>query len=1152
MPSEADPRSPALNATVQASAGSGKTYLLVTRLLRLLLGGVRPDAILAITFTRKAAAEMQERLARRLFDWAALADAELDASLRHVGVAHPDAALRQRARGLFEDLMRAERPVQTTTFHAFCQELLRRFPLEADVPPGFELVERTGGLEQEAWDALFEEATRRPDDPIAAALEALFARCGSVAGTRAALLAFLQHRSDWWAYVHGEEHPLRAATDRLRSLLDVDPEADPLTAWWADAQRRHALGRFAELLRGHPSARTNAEHAALIETALTSTDPARARLAQVRTAFLTQKGDPRSRKASQTLTKALGGAGVEEFLELHERLCAELHALEDALARQATFAACAAWYRAGTRLLEHYQRLKRERRLLDFADLEWMSYRLLSEGDNAAWVQFKLDQRIEHLLVDEFQDTNPTQWRLLLPLLEELAAGASERARSVFLVGDAKQSIYGFRRAEPRLFGHAAQWLTEHLAARSCPLDTSWRSSPAIIDFVNRLFGEGELHARLSDFLPHKTHREELWGRVLLLPPVTAEEAPAAAEAALRDPLAEPRAERSDDRHYREGVAIAAEIHRLLQDPPTVGAGREAHRLGAGDVMLLLRTRTHAGEYERALREAAIPYLGSERGTLLESLETRDMVALLGTLVTPFDNIALATVLRSPLFDASDEDLMCLAGTPGATWMQRLADAAAAQPEGSALRRAQAHLARWQALAGRLPAHDLLDRIYSEGNLLARYRAASPPHLRERVEGNLNRFLELALEIDSGRYPSLSQFLLSLRGLRERPQDAPDEATPAVGERVRVLTIHAAKGLEAPIVFLADAAAVPVDARAHEAAVEWPVHSARPATFLLVGRRDQQDATTRAVLERRAAEQAREEANLLYVAVTRAAQALYVSGCRDKRGEEQGWYGAIARRHELDPAQVEAPHVLAEHLPPPELEPVAQARARAHPAPAAVDAALGRPLVTRPLFREIAPSLAVTPRLARGGAMAEDARQRGIAIHRFLDLLSRRDGRTHGPQAAPDAADPSRLRRQVAAELGRGPEDPQVHRWGEEAERVHGDPRLGFLFDGRGYESAYNEVPLYYEHDGALVHGVLDRLLLGADGAWLIDYKTRADVRAEALADYAVHYEQQMRLYAVGVAKLWPERPLKALLLFTACAGLHSVALEIGAANPHL
>jgi len=986
--------SPQHSATVMASAGTGKTWLLVTRLVRLLVESVPPDSILAITFTRKAAAEMATRLSERLYTLSVMDVAERAQALREMGI-EPNESLLETVTNLYENHLFESRQLRVTTFHAFCQELLRRFPLEADVPAGFEVLDGSRLLEEAAWDALVDEATRSPDSPVAADLEELFQCFNGHQGTRTALLRFLDHRSDWWAYTFGEPQPVDYAYHRLAEQLSVTMEGDPLREGLT-ATVRAELQNYAEMLLRHGTA-TLTKAAARIEEALITERSSEDRLSSFDLGLLRKSVVP---KPSKALAKSLGEDGQDRLIALHQRLSAWLLDIQDQFRRRRTLTLSHAWFRAGKRLLDHYQRLKIEQRVLDFSDLEWKAYILLNHADHAQWVQYKLDQRIDHLLIDEFQDTNPTQWHLIFPLLEELASGEGQGLRTAFLVGDAKQSIYRFRRAEPALFPAAQQWLRQQLHAVDHALSASWRSSPAIIEFVNRIFGKDPLRAQLAEFSEHSTHRNALWGRVEIMPLITDENDTPSSPAGFRNPLHRPREQVQDGRHRKEGEAIAARIHDLLQMATTVGEGAAARPMRYDDIMILVRNRTHVHSYEEALRAAGIPYITASRGTLLDCIEIGDVVALLQILIIPYNNLSLATVLRSPLFDCSDEDLMMLAAEPGDYWLERLLALTPRLTAGSPLARAAYWLPRWQALAGERPVHDLLDRIYSEANVAARYEAALPIHLRPRVRANLTRFIELALETDSGRYPSLSAFLQRLTTLKTQEDDAPDEAaeTTAAGS-VRLLTIHAAKGLEAPAVFLADSTTGVSSRHAYQALVRWPAHDSRPSHFLLCGKSSEAGSITTALLDDEARQEQREQINLLYVAITRAKQLLYISGCRPNRGAELGWYGAITAQLDDSEAIHQNGWSTSSGTPSPTLAQVVPI-----PAPLSIDPRLAKPAPLSSVDLEIAPSRTTADQ--SGSSSDEEGRERGLAIHRFLQLLS--------DVTQPDLA---AIRRQISNEL---------------------------------------------------------------------------------------------------------------------------------------
>lgn len=1102
--------------TVAASAGTGKTHLLVSRLLRLLLQGERPGAMLAITFTRKAAAEMHARLLERLRSLALLDDTTLDKTLAELDL-DPSPEHRARARTLFETLLHHDSQVKTATFHAFCQDLLRRFPLEADVPPGFELVERTRALQDAAWEAFTLELTQAAETPLAQAMDELLQLVG-YANTQSFLNQFLNYRSDWWAYTSHTAEPVKYASEQLQQQLKVDLEQDLAQGFLHNAQVRAELQQFAALLNAHKT-KTNQGHVQVIDNVLNINNYQESHLDQLWLCFFTTEGEPRARKTSGAQQKALGATGEQRMLELHDKLCAELITLRQHQHAQLTLRLSQHWFICGAHYLAHFQRLKRELRVLDFSDLEWQTYQLLNKSDNAQWVQYKLDERIDHILIDEFQDTNPTQWQLILPLLQEIAATPEPtRQRSVLLVGDGKQSIYRFRRAEPRLFNAASEWLQTHLSAQRLALTKSWRSAPAIIQYVNRLFGEGALHDKLPAFEMHTTVHMELWGQVTLLPLQYDSEKLPADVSQVRNLLTTPRYLHNPNRYYREGQAIAQQIMQLVQAPTPIKDGAQHRAASYGDILILFRRRTHIGEYERALRELNIPYIGDERGTLLSSLEIKDLVNLLQWLITPFDNLALAGILRSPLFSATDDDLITL--SRHRDWFGQLTRLAALADD-TALARAAKLLPQWLAYTRLLPVHDLLDRIYSQGNVIARFSAAYPPHLRNQVRANLTRFIELALEIDSGRYPSLTRFINQLQMLRQQSSEAPDQPASAVhSDCVQLMTIHAAKGLEAPIVFVADTANEKEKTPTARVLIDWPAAAPQPTALLLHKHTAHPNQHTERYLQQAEQQAAEEETNLLYVAVTRAKQFLYISANAAKKkidtNANLSWYGVICDRFHIAADTIEEAVVLESSGTAPVLStPAPQITSAAF----TIDPHLSQPLPLPRSWHEIAPSHTLAALEQTGRVSDVDGQWRGMLIHRLLQA------RCDNPQAAY-----AELQQRLTVDL---PVELFPACW-QEVTTVLADPALHFLFDSTQYQRAYNEVPVYYQADGALIHGIVDRLVITADSVYVIDYKTHRRTQHDELAQLAQQHQAQMAYYHTAAMRLWPGKHIKTALVFTA------------------
>jgi len=1103
---------PQRNTSVSASAGSGKTWLLISRLLHLLLSGVKPDAVLAITFTRKAAAEMQQRLLERLREISTLPDEALIKALDEIGMPTDEASC-QRARNLYETLLKQPRQVNITTFHAFSQQILRRFSLEADVPAGFELLDKTGVLEIEAWDALFAAVTKKPDSELAKNLEILFRCFNGLPSTKKSLSNFLLHRSDWWALAESAASPIESASTALQTQLDIDPEKRPdIKAWFE--QWQETIAELAGLIGMHETP-TNKKTQQSIQKTLADSDFSIDAVRAVK-AVIINKGNGKTKDlVKKTTKKSLGDAKADRLLEIQKQLAPACLDIEDMCARHNTYQTNTAWFQAGQAYLDYFQQIKQQQRLLDFTDLEWQACQLLNASHHANWIQYKLDQRIDHLLVDEFQDTNPTQWRLLLPLLEELAAGDSERSRSVFLVGDSKQSIYRFRRADAQLFSYARDWLSERLNATTTPLNTSWRSSPAIIDFVNLVFTDTTLGQHIGDFEPHSTNLNQVYGETHLLPLVCPdtddEDEP---DNTLRNPLEKPRLDKLNA-HDEEASIIANKIDALISSKTVIDDAGQQRAAHYGDVMVLVRSRTHLHRFEQAFQKLNIPYNSDSRGTLLSSVEIQDMQALLDTLNAPYNNLALARVLRSPLFSCSEQDLMTLSTYSKAKRLNWYAALQSSDTSAYAnLSRAKNLLQNWHSLAKKLPVHDLLDHIYCSGDVIARFKDSFPQHLHNRVVANLKRFIELALEIDSGRYPSLALFRSRLNVLNKQGKDGPDSAqTMSKQAKVDIMTIHMAKGLEAPIVFLVDSAATPdKNKNAYKAIVDWPSGELKPRLFQLATKKEMLDSKTAELIEQQNKLQQREDANLLYVAITRARQYLYISACKPTKAKELGWYDYISDQLDKQSLLNEDGGYIntTKNI-------IANINSN-EPAEPDVNIQLPDYLINNETVS--AAESSISPSHSEQSDNNTQSQLRGTVLHKMIEKLSIKTN-------ARDV-----VMNQIKNKYLSALDDEMFSQCWQEAVNIIDSAENTAIFGKENFEKAWNEVPISYTNNAnKKVNGIIDRLVQYQDHILIIDYKTHRDSNEQSLLE---EYKQQLQSYVEGVKNIWTDKPVKTCLLLTA------------------
>jgi ATP-dependent helicase/nuclease subunit A len=510
--------------------------------------------------------------------------------------------------------------------------------------------------------------------------------------------------------------------------------------------------------------------------------------------------------------------------------------------------------------------------------------------------------------------------------------------------------------------------------------------------------------------------------------------------------------------------------------------------------MVLVRSRTHLAIYEEALRARHIPFVSSRRGGLLDTLEAEDVQALLMFLITPFADLALAQVLRTPIFACSDTDLMSLISADKTSWWQRLQHL---ETPSSALQRAVGLLQSWLAIADKLPVHDLLDRIYFEGEVLARYSAVLPLEMRAKVAANLHAFMEIALSVDAGRYPSLPRFLQELREMRDSSDDAPDEGKlGTAGNAVRIYTVHESKGLEAPIVWLLDANAAKNNKDGNDVLLDWPTHEERSLHFSLYADQASRGKKRAPLFEQEAVQQAREEMNLLYVAMTRAQQALIVSGSgkgesKEEKKKAPSWYDRIAAA--VIPA--EAGIQMIEQASRSETNPLCcPLRGDIE----SLDSGLRRNDGGSKI--ELPAILPTGKRAARNSAQ----QQRGIWLHALLQHLT---------EGVTDEAELQQRLNITSIEI--------ESLW-QQAQHLRTLPNLARFFDAQQYQHATNEMP-YINAKGELKR--IDRLVEFDNEVWVLDYKLGD-------SEDAARYRAQMLEYRGAMQSVYAGKPVRCALIF--------------------
>jgi len=1059
---------PRHSVVVEACAGSGKTWLLVARMLRLLLAGAEPAELLAITFTRKAAQEMRQRLLELLRELALVNDEKVSELLveRGIHLAELEQAI-VKARGLYEHVLSSPQALTLDTFHSWFGRLIQVAPLNSGVPHGFTLTESTSELRREAYRQLMASLSSEKNGDIKTALIFLYEELGDF-NTKKLLDEFLDKRAEWWAC---NEDPAKGAPlDWLRDLCGEDALVDARLSLWRDDAWLKRIQHVARWLgQGTP---VNQKRAAAIETALSNGASVENFFALCHEFFGT---DDKNRSNTKTnallaaLEKDLGRDCVAVFEDECSLIADTLRHLQQRSVEKKVIQINKALFEIGTAYLDFYQTLKTDQRVVDFSDLEWHAYQLLHSGQHVAYMQSRLDARYKHILLDEFQDTNPLQWNIVRAWLD--AYGADIDRPSVFIVGDPKQSIYRFRRADPRVFSAAKNLLVAQ-GAMMLRTNQTRRNADAIVQVLNASMAQNPLYTS-------QTTLDNSAGAVWRLPLVSAEESDeqsVEATGGVRNPLVQPMQETEDLRRLEEGRTVVNALHvaRSL-------AMENGDPLPWSEVMLLVRRRTHLSAYETAFREAGIPFISGRRGGLLASLEVTDLIALLKFLITPSDNQALAHVLKSPIISATDDDLIVLSQRVELSWWKRLL---ALESKNATLQRAATLLTEWMDVAHFLPVHDLLDRILHQGELVQRYAQQAAHTNRSQVIGNLAAFTELALNMDAGRYPSLPKFIAALSDYQTGAEgDAPDEAqTDMQGENgadaVRILTIHSAKGLEARVVALVDANHSDAAKDTLGILCEWPLEEgSQQKHFSAFGRKKERGVARDALfkLEEQLAEQ--ENWNLLYVAATRAKQCLIISGVAGSKTpiNSDSWYARLQDVAEFD--------VLPKMA--------ADAQSVQH-----AQFTLSTFVAPHLLFpvRELKPS--------------SDAQLEGIALHSLMERLTNSSTiNSAWPILIPEAP---AIAKWLACNLALA----QIIR--AQAQAILGNVELERFFNPAHFRFARNEMEIVIQQKTVR----LDRVVVFNDAVWVLDFKR------QLLEIERADYEMQLNEYSTALRQIYQQEKI--------------------------
>ncbi|WP_291847615.1 double-strand break repair helicase AddA [Bradyrhizobium sp.] len=1141
---------PAASAFVSANAGAGKTHVLVQRVIRLLLAGVPPEKILCITFTKAAAANMAERVFSTLGDWVTLHNAALDRAIRETGIPHPDARLRKAARKLFAGALETPGGLKVQTIHALCTRLLQQFPFEANVPARFTVLDDRDQNEmmERANLQVFLDAARNPESATGQALTTAMASAADVTFKDVVREACLSRNFLAWTDAVGSAH---AAAAQISAALGVDPD-DRIE----DVEREIVDGAHLPRSRWSDAAialdsgnKSDQDRAMKLRAALAFSGAAQ--VEEYLGVFLTDERAPRK----SVLTKKF----VDNNPELGRQFEQEALRLTPLIAKRRAVIArdrTGALLHIATAASANYRREKQARGLLDYDDLIDKTLAML-DNVAAGWVHYKLDRGVDHVLIDEAQDTSPRQWDIVSHIISEFTSGSGARdgvIRTVFAVGDEKQSIFSFQGAAPREFDLRRRTLKKRFENAGLKFDPvtftySFRSGPEILHAVDHVFRKEDvfrsIHAVETGYPIHHALEDAGPGAIDLW------------ELAVSD-------DKQDIEGWRapfDGLSmtspevklarrIQAEIKALVEAGTLTGSGDDRRRLRYGDVLVLVRRRGNAFDAViQALKHAGIPVAGADRLKLTEHIAVVDLMNLADALLLPQDDLALAVALKSPLFGLTEDDLYEIAWQRKGTLRAALA---AHEASGGRLRDALRRLeACERRFAGETPFAFYAWLLGGDGG-----RARILRRLGHEANDALDEFLELALSYERKAPASLQGFMAWLRAA-----DLEVKRDMEISRNeVRVMTVHGAKGLEASVVFLVDTTTSPSDTQRLKL-IHLPQGNAgphAPGVVVWAGRKAEDPSAVAAARAAMLDDTEDEYRRLLYVAMTRAADRLIVGGCMPgnmKNVRPDCWYDLITKGLAESDLRLQEIETSAG---------VVKRYTRAEEA-SALAAPVFTVATTTPAERPSwlltpARSLPSTESVLRPSDPAESdgrpvrpsespgqrarALQRGSLTHRLL-------------QSLPDIPDGQR-RAAALAYLARNADG-----WTGEEQQALADGLLALIADARFAPvfaaGSRAEVPIVgrlRRADGqpVLVSGQVDRLVVTGREVLIVDFKTsQAPPGRPEEAPGA--YVRQLALYRAVLARLYPQLPVRAALLWTETPELTEVsahALEAELASHHL
>lgn len=1152
---------PLVSSWVGASAGSGKTKVLTDRILRLLLPredgspASKPDKILALTFTKAGANEMSLRLSKRLSLWAVMDEDALAKDMEDnlLGRAPKERELTE-ARKLFTRVVDTPGGLNIMTIHSFCQSILGRFPIEAGLPPNFTPLEeeRARILLNEAKKDILSKASTNVSSPLAQSI----ARISTLMTEDqfSSLLQNIMSERGQMAQLLKRTFGIDGLYTNLCQHFQIRAEIDEHQALLEFCTPEHIEERdlrdVCAVLACSKSV-TDQKKATNIQAFLDAPLPSRPLLYNAyKGSFLTAKNEILKALATKGVLAAMPQAETILLYEANRIL-----SFEEERKAIACVTASTDLFRIGDAIVNRYQSLKESQGVLDFDDLILRTLSLLKgevkslEGLKITpWVMYKLDGGLEHILVDEAQDTNPEQWEIIRLLSDDFFDGlsAKETVRTIFVVGDEKQSIFGFQRAAPEKFGKMYDWFEDKIRSsgeifKPVNINTSFRSVQIVLDAVDAVFTNPSMVRGLSGtYLSHIAKREGQSGVVELWPILrTQTQDEDEAEAHSKEPTSWFLPDKIVE-SQSGSLQMAAKIGDTIKSWRETGEILESYGrpIQPGDIMVLVRARNaFVGQLVRALKSRKIPVSGVDRMVLADQLVVQDLCAAAAFALLPDDDLTLACLLKSPLIGWNEDQLYTLAygHTPHTLW-------------NSLKQSGDTTLIAWLETlitrAGSDHPYEFFSHIVQEpcpANEMSGMQAIRT-RLGEDAMDPFDEFLNSALTYTSSHTAGLQGFLQWHQNGNNDIKRQMDEG----GGAVRIMTVHGSKGLQAPIIFLPDTVRTASSVKTDK--IFWPQKTGLDVPFYISAK----DVLPRsAVQAQQTIEQKMDEEyrRLLYVAMTRAEERLYIGGYTGKKspgkdGKTAYWYDDIHKAMDARPDIERIPSGMQNDLG--EEMPVLRLSSKRTATPDKVPKHQTEKLhtnVTVPLWvskkapaepfppRPLVPSRPSDPEPAAASPLiiGQDFRFiRGTATHKLLQILPDlpKDKRAEAARhylARPALKLPQEMQTTIASEVM----------------AILNDASFGDIFG----EGSIAEVPVTgFIHGKTLISGQIDRILIRGKDILIIDYKTNRPPPLRP-QDVPPVYLRQMKAYADTLQEIYPTHTIRCALLWTDGARLMEITV---------